>query len=495
MHSRAHVKRAKAQAKARQRRQFGMLLSSIARGGRAGSAPATRRRRGVRCALLVLAPVVLVLLATRGARVSRGGGVGPGKTAAGKGAVRYDSGGTRGKYWRGDAGRDGGDDAEKKSDGGGSGEDAVVERGDSSQPQSALALATNSSRPFVYIGDIDPAKPRPWPKDEKDWWSLHETLVERVKASDKMSPHVTASSRPQLVFYGDSITEGWEGTSFGNVPGPHRMWTDGEDGKIRDVFARHFGEKSEWHELALKPPLVLGISGSRTYDFIWRLEDGEFPRSQLLSDDDGGETGEGGEGQAEEDGDQDAGGVDSAFRADKLERVYIVLMGTNNLGGGQLPGETLTGMDAAARAILSLHNETFAPGTPAAMVFSSLLPRRDDFRARKMCPPRCKDLEKKIPYESFGPAIDKVNRALPGLAEGWREDFPGSRIVLLTGEEDGDGPEEEDGDGVRCGRGMFAIESVDEFDAVMPDRLHPNAEGYELWAGCIRRGIDRVTRR
>lgn len=491
MHSRAHVKsRAKAQAKARQRRRFGMLLSSIARGGRpqqhGGAAPATRRGRGARCALLVLAPALLVLLATRGARVSRSGG-GPGTKPAGDGAVRHDSGGAaRGRYWRGGAAaaeRDaGGDGAEKKD-------------------ESSLAHATNSSRPFVYIGDIDPTRPRPWPEDERDWWRLHDTLVARVRASDEMFPHVTDSPRPQLVFYGDSITEGWEGTSFGNVPGPHRMWTDGEDGTVRDVFARHFGGKSEWHELALKPPLVLGISGSRTYDFIWRIENGEFPTSQLLSDDDGGTAGGPGAGEehAEEDTDQDdAGGdvKDSYPRPEKLERVYIVLMGTNNLGGGQLPGETIKGMDAAARSILGLHNK-HRPGTPSALVFSSLLPRRDDFRARKMCPPRCKEPEREVPYESFGPAIEKVNRALPGLLEKMREDFPGSRIVLLTGEEEGDGPEEggHGGDTVRCGREMFAIESSDEFDAVMPDRLHPNSKGYDLWAGCIRRGIDRVMRR
>ena len=428
-------------------------------------------------------------------------------TSGTDGAVRHDSGGAvRGRYWRGDAGGDGGDGADETG-GSGVGASAGKEKGGPSQP--SLAAATNSSRPFVYIGDIDPTKPRPWPEDEVDWWKLHETLVARVEASDKMFPHVTDSSRPQLVFYGDSITEGWEGTSFGNLPGPHRMWADGEDRTIRDVFARHFGRKSEWHELALKPPLVLGISGSRTYDFIWRLENGEFPKSQLLSDDGGGggtaEETAAGEGRAGEDAQEgadrdDVGGdaKDSVFRPERLERVYIVLMGTNNLGGGQLPGETIKGMDAAARTILGLRGKP-RPGTPGAIVFSSLLPRRDDFRARKMCPPRCKDPEREVPYESFGPAIEKVNRALPGLLEKMREDFPGSRIVLLTGEEDGDGdgPEEggDGGDTVRCGREMFAIESEDEFDAVMPDRLHPNSKGYELWAGCIRKGIDRVMRR
>jgi hypothetical protein len=82
----------------------------------------------------------------------------------------------------------------------------------------------SSSRPFQYTGDIDPAKTLPWPKSEADWWSLHQTLVERVKQSDGLTPKKkgdddqSSSLLHQLVFYGDSITEGWNGTSFGNTP-------------------------------------------------------------------------------------------------------------------------------------------------------------------------------------------------------------------------------------------------------------------------------------
>merc|ERR1711862_18163 len=157
-----------------------------------------------------------------------------------------------------------------------------------------------------------------------------------------------------------------------------------------------------------------------------------------------------------------------------------------------LPGKTVEGMDAAGRAILQLHNETFASGTPAAMLFSELLPRKDDFRAKKMCPPRCKNLETAEPYKSFGPAIDKVNGALPKIVQGWRDDFPQSRIVLLSSKETDDEAENSDALTVQCGPEMFAIDDQDEFDCFMPDRLHPNAEGYELWAKCLKRGLDII---
>ena len=73
------------------------------------------------------------------------------------------------------------------------------------------------------------------------------------------------------------------------------------------------------------------------------------------------------------------------FQLEKLERICIVLMGTNNLGGGMLLGPTVEGMDAVGHAILELHKKNF-PNTPSAMPFSKLVLRKYDFRAIKMCP-------------------------------------------------------------------------------------------------------------
>lgn len=347
-----------------------------------------------------------------------------------------------------------------------------------------METLTGSSRPFQYIGDFDPTQPQPWPEAEEDWHALHGTLVKRVKESDALSVNQVDDYLPQLIFYGDSITEGWNGTSFGNVPGPHRMWTADEDESIRDVFATTFGDRSDWGERALKPPLILGISGSRTYDFIWRVENGEFPVSPLLA-------------RAENNDNIDEG--DDLFPIGRLERIYILLMGTNNLGGGMLPEQTLRGMDASTRTILQLHEKYF-PNTPAAMLFSELLPRKDDFRAVKMCPPRCKNVENLDPYTSFMPAINKVNRALPNLMHGWREDFKNSRIILLSANDEASkvGASEEMHSYtpvINCGREMFAFDDINELDVYMPDRLHPNAEGYKLWSRCLKKGLNAILSR
>ena len=352
-----------------------------------------------------------------------------------------------------------------------------------------LAKIAQSSRPFFYIGDYDPAKPKPWPESEVDWWKVHNALVQIVKDSDASPPAPKENNLPQLIFYGDSITEGWWGTSFGNRPGKHRMWQTNEDSEIRTLFSKSFGSESTWGKKAIKQSLVLGISGSRTYDFLWRINNGEFPTAQLLSR-----------------ADYDKADLE-LFEVEKLERIYIVLMGTNNLGGGMLPEPTIKGMDAVGRRILELHREKF-PNTPMGMLFSELLPRHDDFRAEKMCPPRCANDTTKEPYKSFMPAIEKVNKALPEVVDGWRKDYENSRIVLLSSKsdekqdtKDGDKKEDDDSDlakdmeytvTINCGKDMFAYEDLNEFDTYMPDRLHPNAKGYESWSKCIKRGLEVV---
>lgn len=461
-------------ARRRKKKTFSLLLPHIA----VSSSSEHKNKYGasrstVKCAVLALACVAATVLFFSTKRAE------PALT------TQLDRASVRNRYWRA----------------------SVVEHTQadtSSQDRGALlAKMSEGGRPFNYIGDLDPVAPRPWPAEEKDWHAFHETLVKRVRESDASTPtefDINVSRLPQLVFFGDSITEGWQGTTFGSVPGAHRMWAADEHKDIRQLFAETFGAASRWGKRALKPPLVLGISGSRTYDFLWRIENGEFPTSQLMERDDAADGGDGGDG----------------FRLDKLERVYIVLMGTNNLGGGMLPGPTVAGMNATGRALLRLHGEYF-PHAPAAVLFSELLPRRDAYRAAKMCPPRCANVSSLTPYQSFMPAIEKVNRALPEVVEGWRKDFANSRIVLLTarpGEPEGDdddreleGDDEQEADvddeeapadpgdytrTVHCAREMFAIEDPDEFDAYMPDRLHPNAKGYELWSRCLKKGLEVV---
>ena len=100
----------------------------------------------------------------------------------------------------------------------------------------------------------------------------------------------TASRRADLVFIGDSITHGWDG-SF--RPGPERVWS------------AYYGERNA---------LNLGFSGDRTEHVLWRLDHGE---------------------------------VDGL-----APRAVVLMVGTNNIGhGGQTVEEAEAGVRAVCRSI------------------------------------------------------------------------------------------------------------------------------------------------
>ena len=68
------------------------------------------------------------------------------------------------------------------------------------------------------------------------WMNRHETHLERVKPGNA-----------ELIFIGDSITQGWEGSG-------------------KEVWERYYGERKA---------VNLGIGGDRTQHVLWRLENGE----------------------------------------------------------------------------------------------------------------------------------------------------------------------------------------------------------------------------
>uniref|UniRef100_A0A7S2UL84 SGNH hydrolase-type esterase domain-containing protein n=1 Tax=Attheya septentrionalis TaxID=420275 RepID=A0A7S2UL84_9STRA len=293
----------------------------------------------------------------------------------------------------------------------------------SSDPAGSRSRSRQAHSDSDVTGNDDPSQPVPRTKEEVDWWKRHDVLVERVESSDAIIlPTSTGNDPnenglPQLVFLGDSITEGWEGTSFGKIPRPHRNWKKNEDQEIRNIFESHF-VKGRWSRAA-KPPLTLGISGDQTQHVIWRLQHGEFPSSSSRNH----------------------------------PIMAVVLIGTNNLGNGMLPEPTLEGIETVCRTILKQGVEH--------VWLSDVLPRYDTFRVQRLCPPRChKD---GTPFSSFMPAIDRVNAALPKLVDRLNMEFPSSHIAISA-----------------CGH-IFRPQN----DTIMPDQLHPNANGYRLWANCL----------
>ena len=91
-----------------------------------------------------------------------------------------------------------------------------------------------------------------WGKRWKHGFARNVQLVQNVT-------HASSSSQPRLVFYGDSITEHWLATSLGD-PRPNYE-------ENRKVYQELF---EGW-------ALPLGLSGDRTPQLIYRLQNGELP--------------------------------------------------------------------------------------------------------------------------------------------------------------------------------------------------------------------------
>ena len=77
----------------------------------------------------------------------------------------------------------------------------------------------------------------PEPRDRQGWMERYEAMNARVKQAGV-----------DLVFIGDSITQGWEGSG-------------------KDVWAKHYGRRNA---------VNLGIGGDRTQHVLWRLDHGNL---------------------------------------------------------------------------------------------------------------------------------------------------------------------------------------------------------------------------
>ena len=107
------------------------------------------------------------------------------------------------------------------------------------------AFATLTALP-LHAGSPDHSAVAPEPRGE-GWMRRHESFNERVKQGNV-----------DLIFVGDSITQGWEGAG-------------------KEVWARYYGHRNA---------VNLGIGGDRTQHVLWRLDhgnvDGIQPKAAVI---------------------------------------------------------------------------------------------------------------------------------------------------------------------------------------------------------------------
>lgn len=208
-----------------------------------------------------------------------------------------------------------------------------------------------------------------------DWW-----LPRHKEKLEEKRKLLAAGTPPQVVFIGDSITQGWE-----------------KEGA--KVWQRHFAPLNG---------LALGFGGDRTENVLWRLQHGEI---------------------------------------DGLAPKAVVLMiGTNNTGHrAEAPETTAAGIQ---RLIDEIRQRL--PATQVLLL--AVFPRGekpDDFLRR---------------------INDQVNQRIKGFADGKTVHFLDINAELLNA----DGTLSKD---------------------VMPDLLHPNAQGYALWQRAMAPTLNQLLSR
>ncbi|KAL4448234.1 hypothetical protein ABPG75_005453 [Micractinium tetrahymenae] len=227
--------------------------------------------------------------------------------------------------------------------------------------------------------------------------------------------------RPELVFFGDSLTEAWRGTDHCR---PCNTTYRTGCTRLPALFASLYGR---YHAAAL------GIAGDQAANLIWRLQHGQLPERHQ-------------------------------------PKVAVLLIGINDLGaaaadkGGQAAAWALAAAvhgvaDRVWQAVRVLRH-----GMPAAhVVVLGLLPRGTGSGDVSL---PVEQADHRWPSE-YTEALSGVNRRLRKLTS---RDSSG-RVHFLD-----------------CSQRFLATinkrRSIDP--ALMPDALHPSAEGYQQLARCLK---------
>lgn len=265
-----------------------------------------------------------------------------------------------------------------------------------------------------------PDKPSPrtvyssWTKQQYDqWWEYNDRLNKRAEEYSKKREQQTVGRRKRsLVFLGDSITESWEGTGLGI----EKKRAFG----IPQVFENRFQKDFD--------PIVLAAAGDQTQHLLYRMINGQLPSDK------------------------------------ENDAIYVVMIGTNNLGSGELPGPTANGILAVATYVLE--------NTQGRLLLFQVLPRGDVSTLETLCPPRCSS--EATPFSSFLPAINKVNEQLSRQLTTLKDTYGSDRIQLMD-----------------CGERFLNNNKENKNNVqdvnlnLMPDLLHPNQRGHRILAECI----------
>jgi lysophospholipase L1-like esterase len=249
----------------------------------------------------------------------------------------------------------------------------------------AMLLLVGS--PFLHAQEAkqQPASVTPAPKSSPKDPKVESGFMKRHEGFLKDKEDALKKGNVDLLFVGDSITDGWR-----------KKEKDGSDSPQFALFKERWGKHN---------PLNLGIGGDRTEHVLWRLDNGEV---------------------------------------DGLKpKVTVLMIGTNNLGTKQSPRDTILGV----KAVVAKLREKL-PDTKVLLL--AVFPRGEKTD------------------NPFREQIKEVNEKIAKLDDG------GKHVKYL-----------DIGDRFLDGDGTLTKE-------IMPDALHPNDKGYQIWADAIQPALDEM---
>lgn len=273
-------------------------------------------------------------------------------------------------------------------------------------------------RPLVSSSDSRWPAPRPELREDDlgRWQRLHQQHVQEAAGS---------SDGARVAFLGDSITEGWVRTGF-STGGPST-----DQPECRELWDASFGE---WKSLNF------GIGGDRVQDLGWRLQNGL---------------------------------MQATLRPD----LFVVLIGTNDIGVGESAGVTLA-------EIKVLLGQIHGARPKAQVLLHGLLPRGGD-----KCTPRTPGFHRSgwwdPRWNNHVARIEEINVGLADLAnqQTWSHYVECNAPFLGIAEN----PKEQSLPLAQRRGGARYIRPE-----MMYDLLHLTPLGYRAWAECLKPAIARL---
>lgn len=212
---------------------------------------------------------------------------------------------------------------------------------------------------FVFAASLSLAQVSVTPADRlgEQWWKArHEAAVEATKKGGY-----------DLMFIGDSITQGWEGQG-------------------KPVWDKYYANRKA---------VNFGFSGDRTEHVLWRMEHGEIMGLK--------------------------------------PKVTVIMIGTNNIGhGSSNAADTATGVKRIVQKLRENMPET-------KILLLGIFPRGADSQ-------------------------DRMRVAVGQATDGFKTIADDKSVFFMD-----------------LGR-YFMARNGDLWKSMMPDLLHPNTSGYEIWA-------------